>query len=101
HMGWPLVVLSAAGGVGALLAVVNRRYRLARVSAAIAVASVVAGWGVAQWPYLIVPDVTVAGAAAPADSLRPIAIGAAIGAALLGPSLLLLFRVFKSSKNIA
>ena len=71
--------------------------RSASVAAAAAVAAVVAGWGVAQWPYLIVPDVTATDAAAPAASLRSIAIGCAVGAALLLPSLLLLFRVFKSA----
>jgi cytochrome d ubiquinol oxidase subunit II len=58
---------------------------------------VVAGWGVAQWPYLIVPDMTVADAAAPANALRPIAFGFAIGVVLVAPSLFILFRVFKGS----
>ena len=90
-------LLSAVGGVASLWTVARRRYRLARVAAAVAVASVVAGWGVAQWPYLIVPDMTVADAAAPANALRPIAVGFAIGGALVAPSLFLLFRVFKGS----
>jgi len=98
--GWPLAVLSAAGGVVSLLAIERRRYPLARVAAALAVASVVAGWGVAQWPYLIVPDVTAHDAAAPVHSLRPIAYGFVAGAALLLPSLLVLFRVFKASRNM-
>jgi cytochrome bd ubiquinol oxidase subunit II len=65
----------------------------------VAVASVIAGWGVAQWPYLIVPDVTISDASAPLSSLRAIAIGYALGVALLIPSLLLLFRVFKSTHD--
>jgi cytochrome d ubiquinol oxidase subunit II len=95
--GWPLVALSAIGGLTSFGATFRGRERVARLGAAIAVGSVVAGWGVAQWPYLIVPDLTASDAAAPASSLRPIAIGFAIGAALVLPSLLLLFRVFKSS----
>ena len=59
----------------------------------------VVGWGVSQWPYLIVPDLTAAEAAAPKSSLGPIAIGLAVGAALVLPSLLLLFRVFKASRT--
>ncbi len=98
--GWPLVAVSAAAGLGSLLAMVRRRYNLARVGAALAVASVVAGWGVAQWPYLIVPDVTVGGAAAPTDSLRSIAVGFAAGGLLLLPSLIVLYRVFKASRNL-
>ncbi|MGZ5299525.1 MAG: cytochrome d ubiquinol oxidase subunit II [Actinomycetota bacterium] len=96
--GWPFVALSAVGGVVAMAATYRGRERIARAGAAVAVASVVAGWGVAQWPYLIVPDLTAAEAASPKSSLGPIALGLAVGAALVGPSLLLLFRVFKASR---
>jgi cytochrome bd ubiquinol oxidase subunit II len=95
--GWPLVLLSAAGGTASLLLILRRRDRAARVAAAVAVGSVVAGWGVAQWPYLIAPDLTVRDAAAPVSALGPIAVGLAVGGALLLPSLLLLFRVFKAA----
>jgi len=96
--GWPFVALSAVAGAVALGATYRGRERIARASAAVAVASVVAGWGVAQWPYLIVPDLTAPDAAAPKSSLGPIVLGLAAGAALVGPSLLLLFRVFKGSR---
>lgn len=96
--GWPFVALSALGGVIAMGATFRGRDRLARLGAVLAVASVVGGWGVAQWPYLIVPDLTASEAAAPASSLRPIAIGYAVGTALVLPSLILLFRVFKASR---
>jgi cytochrome d ubiquinol oxidase subunit II len=97
--GWPLVALSAVAGVVALGATYRGRERIARAGAAVAVASVVVGWGVAQWPYLIVPDLTADEAAAPKSSLGSIAVGFAVGAALVGPSLLLLFRVFKVSQS--
>jgi cytochrome d ubiquinol oxidase subunit II len=93
--GLAFAVLSAVGGLGSLVAVWRRRYRLARAGAVVAVSSVLFGWGVSQWPYLIVPDVTVADAAAPAETLRVVAIGFGIGALVLAPSLYLLFRIFK------
>ena len=99
HRGWPFIVLSGIGGFVSLAATVRRRPKLARAAAAVAVASVVAAWGIAQWPYLIVPDVKAADVAAPVGSLRAITVGYAIGALLLIPSLLLLFRVFKGPKN--
>ena len=99
HDGWPFVALSAMGGLMSLVATFRGRERVARIGAAVAVGSVVVGWGVAQWPYLIVPDLTASDAAAPPSSLRPIVIGFAVGAALVLPSLLLLFRVFKASKS--
>ena len=90
---------SAIAGVGSLISVWNRRYRLARAGAVAAVASVLFGWGVAQWPYLIVPDVTVTTAAAPDATLRVVIVGFAIGGAVLAPSLFLLFRIFKTEPS--
>jgi cytochrome bd ubiquinol oxidase subunit II len=87
--------VSAIAGLGSLFFVRSRRYRLARAGAVVAVASVLFGWGVAQWPYLIVPDVTVTDAAAPDATLRVVIIGFALGGAVLAPSLYLLFRIFK------
>jgi cytochrome bd ubiquinol oxidase subunit II len=93
--GVAFVVVSALGGVASLVLVWLRRYHLARAGAVVAVASVLMGWGVSQWPYLIVPDVTVTDAAAPDATLRVVAIGFAAGAIFLAPSLYLLFRIFK------
>jgi len=94
--GWPFVALSGAAGIGAIALSARRRARVARIAAAVAVAAVVVGWGVAQWPYLIVPDVTAMDAAAPEAALRSIATGYLVGGALLVPSLYALFRVFKA-----
>jgi cytochrome d ubiquinol oxidase subunit II len=97
--GWPLVVASAAAGLAALLLLRARRYGPARLAAAAAVAAVVAGWGVSQAPELIVGTITTHGAAAPAASLRPLFVGYLVGGGLIVPSLLLLFRVFKSGRD--
>jgi cytochrome bd ubiquinol oxidase subunit II len=91
--------VSAIAGLGSLFFVWSRRYLLARAGAVVAVASVLFGWGVAQWPYLIVPDVTVTDAAAPDATLRVVIIGFALGGAVLAPSLFLLFRIFKSEPS--
>jgi len=100
HRGFPFVILSAAGGVTALAATVSRRYRVARIASATAVAAVLGAWGAAQWPLLIVPDLTAAGAAAPDATLHAVFAGLVVGGALLVPSLLALFRVFKSPREI-
>jgi cytochrome d ubiquinol oxidase subunit II len=94
--GLAFALLSAAGGIASIAAMVAGRYRIARVAAAVAVGAVLWGWGAAQWPYLVVPDVTAEDAAAPADTVRMVAIGFTIGGLLLAPSLLLLLRVFKA-----
>jgi cytochrome d ubiquinol oxidase subunit II len=94
--GFPFVALSALGGLASLGAMATGAYRLARATAGVAVGAVLWAWGAAQWPYLVVPDVTAEAAAAPKDTVRLVAVGFTVGGALLAPSLLMLFRVFKT-----
>jgi cytochrome d ubiquinol oxidase subunit II len=87
-----ITALTAATALGALW---RRRYALARVAAGAQVSLVVWGWALAQYPYLVPPDLTVAGAAAPPITLTLVLVGLALGAVVLIPSLYYLFRVFK------
>jgi cytochrome d ubiquinol oxidase subunit II len=98
--GAPLLVgLSAAGGLGSIAALVARRYRTARGFAVLAVGAVVAGWGVAQYPVLVPPALTVAQAAAPAQTL-PVTLGVLVaGFAVTVPSLALLFVIFSRAEH--
>ena len=73
----------------------GRRYRLARIAAILQVACLLAGWGLAQYPYIIYPDVTLASAAAPTVTLDFILYTLPLGLLVLLPSLWYLFRVFK------
>jgi cytochrome d ubiquinol oxidase subunit II len=88
-----------AAGVAASLAsgwwLRTRRYRRARLACVLQVGCLLTGWGLAQYPYIIYPDVTVFSAAAPDPTLRFILFTLPLGLALLLPSLWLLFRVFK------
>lgn len=93
------IPLQAATGLAAVTALVGlwtRRYGLARVAAGAQVTLILWGWGLAQYPYLVPPDLTIEGAAAPAVTLRLVLIALAVGALVLAPSLWYLFRVFKS-----
>lgn len=73
----------------------SRRFRLARIATILQVGCLLAGWGLAQYPYLIYPDVTLAGAAAPDPTLEFILYTLPLGLLVLLPSLWFLFRVFK------
>jgi cytochrome d ubiquinol oxidase subunit II len=87
-----------AGVVVALLSgwlLLRRHYRLARAATVAHVTLLLLGWGLAQYPYLIYPDVTLRQAAAPAPTLRFVLYAVPAGLVLLLPSLWLLFRVFK------
>jgi cytochrome d ubiquinol oxidase subunit II len=73
-------------------------YVIARVVAAAQVILLLAGWALAQWPYLIYPDVTIHNAAAPAATLQLLLMTIPPGLALVLPSMWLLFAVFKGAK---
>jgi cytochrome d ubiquinol oxidase subunit II len=95
----PTLTVVLAGLVcfaGSAWCVFTRRYWLGRMFAAGEITLLILGWGLAQHPYLVYPDITLADAAAPVATLRFLILSLPVGAALLLPSLWLLFRVFKS-----
>lgn len=98
HSPWALLLHGATGvsAVTALMALWRRRYLVARVAAAAQVSLILWGWAVAQYPYMIPPDLTIAESAAPPATLKLVLAALALGAALLIPSLYYLFKVFKS-----
>jgi cytochrome bd ubiquinol oxidase subunit II len=87
----PLVILSALCGLGALVLLVRNAPRGARLLAVIAVASVIAGWGVAQWPYLLPESLTFSAAAAPAGTLAAVLVVVLLAGAIVVPGFVLLF----------
>lgn len=98
---WAALLLLATSvcAVGALAALWARRFRWARAAAAGQVALILVGWGVAQYPYLVVPDITLAGARTADATLRLLTWALAVGALLLFPSFGYLFFVFKGGRR--
>jgi cytochrome d ubiquinol oxidase subunit II len=66
-------------------------HRGARVLAVGAVATVVAGWGVAQWPYLLPESLKVEAAAAPSGTLTAVLVVFAFAVVIILPSMALLY----------
>jgi cytochrome d ubiquinol oxidase subunit II len=93
----PAVVVSAVAGVATLAFVCSRRYERARYGAAVAVAAIIAGWALARWPTIL-PGLTVERAAAGHDTLVWIVLAVLVGAAILFPSLGLLFGLMLSGR---
>ena len=91
-LGLALVVVSALAGVVTMVLVFFGRFGQARVSAALAVAAVIAGWAAAQSPLLL-PGLTVAEAAAGRSTLIATIVGVAVGAVVLVPSLAVLYSL--------
>ena len=98
-VGWslPLLGLSGIAGVTAVVALLRRRYQLARLAAGAWVTLVLWGWVMAQFPLIIPPSLTITDAAAPRSALVDTLTVLGAGAVILIPSLWYLMRVFKSS----
>jgi cytochrome bd ubiquinol oxidase subunit II len=90
----PCVLVSVAAGVASLLLLWRRAYVAARPAAALAVASLLWGWGLGQYPELL-PGLTVDEAAATDAVLSATLSALAVGALLLVPSLWWLYQTFQ------
>ena len=88
-----MVCVSGVAGLATLALVWRSRFGPARVTSALAVTAIVAGWALAQQPRFL-PGLTIRQAAAGHSTLVAVVIGAAIGAVVLVPSLTLLFGLF-------
>lgn len=91
----PVVIAGILLAPASATAMWQRRFALARVYAVGQVTLLLIGWALAQWPYMIYPDITLADAAAPAATLGLLLWTIPFGLGLLLPSLWLLFSVFK------
>jgi cytochrome d ubiquinol oxidase subunit II len=96
--GLACVIVSGLAGTATLALEWREHFEPARYTAAAAVAAVVAGWALAQEPYLLPPELTVREAAAPDATLVALIVAAALGLALLIPALVWLFRLALSGR---
>ncbi len=83
----------------ALAALWLRRFILARMAAIGQVTLILGGWSLAQYPYLVTPDVTIDNTRAPEVTLRLLVLALGAGAIVLLPSLFFLFRLFKGRES--
>ncbi|QGG40818.1 cytochrome d ubiquinol oxidase subunit II [Aeromicrobium yanjiei] len=87
----PLIVVSGIAGAATLLLLWRRRHAVARVAAAVSVAAVILGWGVAQYPWMLVDQVTIEDAAGARSTLIGLLIVVALAGVIVLPSLAYLF----------
>jgi cytochrome d ubiquinol oxidase subunit II len=86
------LTISVLGGIATLALVASSRFAAARISSALAVVGVIAGWALAQQPIFL-PHLTIQQAAAPRESLIVLLVAIVMGAVILFPSLGLLFSL--------
>ena len=80
-------------GVGVLVLLWRGVRRGARPLAVGAVAAVIWGWGVAQWPYLLPEKLTIADAAAPSATLTGLLVVFGVAVVVVLPAIGLLFTL--------
>lgn len=91
-------VTAVTAGI-AVWALYTRRFPVARLAAAAQASFLVWGWAWSQFPWLLPPDRTITALAAPRITLQ-LTVGAlAAGTAILLPSFVYLFRIFKSGET--
>ena len=88
----PAVAVSVAAGIVAIGLVYRRLFEPARYVAALAIAAVLCGWALAQWPQIL-PDLDLRQAAASHDVLVAVIVAVVGGGAIVFPSLAWLFRL--------
>jgi cytochrome bd ubiquinol oxidase subunit II len=95
HRALPEVVVGLLALTGALIALRQHQYGLARAALALAVVAVMWGWGFAQYPHIVGSAATVANSAASAPELTAVTFALGGGLILLAPSLWVLYVAFR------
>jgi cytochrome d ubiquinol oxidase subunit II len=91
----PVIIISVLAGVVSIVLLVTRRYAQARLTSALAVATILIGWAAAQYPYILPPQLTIDDAASGQATLVAMLVSLILGSILLVPSLIYLYRLFQ------
>jgi cytochrome d ubiquinol oxidase subunit II len=83
----PLLVLAALAGAITLLLLYRRSYSMARFFAVAAVGAVIIGWGVAQYPWMLVDQLTINDAAGAHSTLTALLVVVALAVVIVLPPL--------------
>jgi cytochrome d ubiquinol oxidase subunit II len=93
----PVVLLSAVAGATSLLLLWRHRAKSARVAAVVAVASVIAGWGFAQYPWILVDAAKIDQIAAAQATLWSLVVVFGLVAVTVLPALVYLYWLTERS----
>lgn len=97
--GWPLIIVSLVCGIGSLVEIWRLNCTRANLAAAGAVAAVIWGWGISQYPAIIPPGISAFSAKAPDNVLWAMLAVILTGGVFLLPALGYLFVLFKRQQN--
>jgi cytochrome d ubiquinol oxidase subunit II len=96
HRGLAPIILSAAAGTASIVLLLRRRYIWARITAGLAVTAVLCGWAAGQYPYTLVPHLTIDDAAVSRTTLTAMLVAITVGSIILVPALVLMYRMFQT-----
>ncbi len=94
----PLVIVAGLAGAATMVLLWTRRYAVSRLTAVVAVAAVVSGWGVGQYPWLLVDTVTIEDAAGATATLQGLLVAVGLAVVLVVPPLAYLFKLTQSEE---
>jgi len=83
----PLLVIAALAGLTAIVLLYRRRYSVARFAAATAVGAVITGWGVGQYPWMLVDEATINDAAGADSTLAGLLVVVGLAGVIVIPAL--------------
>lgn len=89
--GVAFLIVSGLAGLASVALLLRNKFRLARVTGVIAVAAVVGGWGVGQYPWVLVDELSIEDAAGDPATLWGLLIAFGVSAILVVPSLAYLY----------
>jgi cytochrome d ubiquinol oxidase subunit II len=92
---WPFHIVTAAFSVSALVLLIRNHLYWARAMAVLQVLAIMIGLGLAQYPYIVAPDLTIDNAAAPLSSLRILLLVTFLGLILVAPAFIYLYWIFQ------
>jgi cytochrome bd ubiquinol oxidase subunit II len=99
HAGFALLALANVAGVLTLFLLYRRNYSTARYFAVVAVAAVISGWGVGQYPWMLVDQLTIDHAAGASTTLTALLVVVGLAVVLIVPSLVYLFKLSQSGPS--
>jgi cytochrome d ubiquinol oxidase subunit II len=91
HQAAPVIVVSGISGLVTLALLWRHRFAVARIFALIAVATVISGWGIGQYPWLLVDQVRINDAAGAHATLVGLLVAVGCAALIVLPPLAALY----------
>jgi cytochrome bd ubiquinol oxidase subunit II len=96
---WIVQGATASYAIAAFVALLMRKYKVARIAAMIQVGLILWGWGLSQFPFLLQGELTISEAAAAPPVLRALISATIAGLLLLFPSIWYLMQIFKGNNE--